>query len=135
MHFPEGLSLALQERATALGIRPEDTEEFFVRGPGKGGQRRNKRSTAVHLHHVPTGLIARSSQYREQHQNRLHAWEQLIATMEEERERMRQMNAYQHFLERKEHEHKPFYAKEHALHEKRHQKKKKERRQESAEHE
>ncbi len=128
MPFPEGLPENFVERAGRAGLKAEDVEEFFARGHGKGGQNRNKRSTSVQLRHVPTGIIVRCEHERMQHQNRMQAWEHLIMAIEEERERQEQMNAYQHFLERKEHARPSPFAKEHMLHEKRHQKKKKERR-------
>ncbi|HEY8378183.1 MAG TPA: peptide chain release factor-like protein [Nannocystis sp.] len=51
-------------------IRPEELEEEFCRGSGKGGQHRNKTATAVHLRHVPSGLHVRVDGGRSQSLNR-----------------------------------------------------------------
>jgi len=43
------------------------------RGPGRGGQKRNKTETAVRLRHGPSGLSAQSDETRSQHQNKARA--------------------------------------------------------------
>jgi hypothetical protein len=40
------------------------------RGPGPGGQKRNKTSSAVRLTHMPTGIFAIAGESRSQHRNR-----------------------------------------------------------------
>ena len=47
------------------------------RGPGPGGQKRNKTSSAVRLTHGPSGLAATASESRSQAQNRRRALERL----------------------------------------------------------
>lgn len=47
------------------------------RGPGPGGQKRNKTSSSVRLTHEPTGLTATAGEERSQLQNRKHALERL----------------------------------------------------------
>jgi hypothetical protein len=47
------------------------------RGPGPGGQKRNKTSSAVRLTHVPSGLSAMAGESRSQHRNRAAAVERL----------------------------------------------------------
>src|SRR3954447_23782362 len=47
------------------------------RGPGPGGQKRNKTSSAVRLTHLPTGLSAVAGESRSQHKNRERAVERL----------------------------------------------------------
>ena len=47
------------------------TEAF--RGPGPGGQKRNKTSSAVRVTHVPTGLSAIAGESRSQHRNKTMA--------------------------------------------------------------
>ena len=45
----------LLERMEALGVLEKDVEEQFVRSFGAGGQKVNKVSTCVLLHHRPIG--------------------------------------------------------------------------------
>ena len=40
----------------ALGVREQDIEEQFVRSSGAGGQKVNKVSTCVLLHHRPSSV-------------------------------------------------------------------------------
>ena len=47
------------------------------RASGPGGQKRNKTSSAVRLHHHPTGLIARGTESRSQHENKARALRRL----------------------------------------------------------
>ena len=51
------------------------------RASGPGGQKRNKTSSAVRLHHRPTGLIAKSTESRLQHQNKARALRRLRLTI------------------------------------------------------
>jgi len=83
MNFPVELpeqSLAL---ATELRVRPEDIDEFFVRGSGPGGQKVNKTASCVELTHRPTGMVVRVQQFREQHLNRIAAYKLLLLKIEE----------------------------------------------------
>ena len=83
MTFPPDLPASFAERAAAAGLRAEDVDEHFILGTGHGGQRRNKRSTTVQLVHHPSGTEIRARSEREQHQNRVDAWERLLAVLEE----------------------------------------------------
>lgn len=47
------------------------------RGPGPGGQKRNKTSSAVRVTHIPTGICAVATESRSQKQNRAAAFERL----------------------------------------------------------
>jgi len=47
----------LFKRMQALGVQEKDIEEQFVRSSGAGGQKVNKASTCVMLHHRPTGGV------------------------------------------------------------------------------
>jgi hypothetical protein len=47
------------------------------RGPGPGGQKRNKTDSAVRLRHMPTGLIVVAGESRSQAENRTRALKRL----------------------------------------------------------
>lgn len=55
---------------TEVNLKPEDMEWEFFRSGGKGGQNVNKVSSAVRLHHKPTGIVVSAQTERDQYQNR-----------------------------------------------------------------
>jgi hypothetical protein len=76
------LDNALLQRLHALGVRPADVEERFVRGTGPGGQKINKTSSTVWLRHGPTGVEVRCQRERSQADNRAVAWAELADRVE-----------------------------------------------------
>lgn len=70
-------------RMQALGILEKDIEEQFVRGSGRGGQKKNKTSNCVVLKHVPTEIMVRCEEYREREVNRWIARRSLCEKFEE----------------------------------------------------
>lgn len=64
------IAVLSEPRAGAVTIKRADLEETFTRGSGAGGQHRNKNSTAVRLHHRPSGIRVRVDGGRSQHRNR-----------------------------------------------------------------
>src|SRR5262245_25439121 len=79
------LPLQIDMRLAALGVRPGDVDERFVRGTGPGGQKINKTSSTVWLRHRPTGIEVRCQQERSQAANRELAWAELCGKLEERR--------------------------------------------------
>jgi peptide chain release factor len=82
--FPDIVEARLRARFVSLDVRPEDVEERFVRGAGAGGQKINKTSSTVWLRHRPTGVEVRCQRERSQTVNRLLAWTELGAKLEEQ---------------------------------------------------
>ena len=76
------LPTQIDERLAALGVRPADVEEKFVRGTGPGGQKINKTSSTVWLRHGPTGVEVRCQRERSQAVNRDVAWLELCEKLE-----------------------------------------------------
>jgi protein subunit release factor B len=64
---------AILQRMQMLGIVEQDLEENFIRGSGKGGQKKNKTSNCVQLTHIPTGIMIRFEKYRERPLNQILA--------------------------------------------------------------
>ena len=77
-----GKEKTLNDRMQALGIREEDIEEQFVRSSGAGGQKVNKTSSCVVLHHRPTGIRVKCQQERSQALNRFLARRLLVDKIE-----------------------------------------------------
>ena len=69
-------------RMQALGVREQDIEEQFVRSSGAGGQKVNKSSTCVVLHHRPTGVRVKCQRERSQALNRFLARRILLDKIE-----------------------------------------------------
>jgi len=73
---------SLLERLRALGVREQDIEEQFVRSSGAGGQKVNKTSSCVVLHHRPTGIRVKCQRERSQALNRFLARRILLDKIE-----------------------------------------------------
>jgi len=77
-----GKEKSLLERMQALGVREQDIEEQFVRSSGAGGQKVNKASTCVVLHHRPTAIRVKCQRERSQALNRFLARRILLDKIE-----------------------------------------------------
>lgn len=98
-------------RLVALGTKVADVDERFVLGSGRGGQKLQKTSSSVWLRHRPTGIEVRCQRERSQSVNRLLAWTELCAKLEnrqqaevarqqDERERSRRRNRQKSYAQK-----------------------------------
>ncbi len=73
---------ALLERMRELNVNEKDIEESFVRSSGPGGQKTNKTSSCVCLHHIPTDITVKYQKERSQSLNRFFARRILLDQIE-----------------------------------------------------
>ncbi|MES2709968.1 MAG: peptide chain release factor 2 [Pseudomonadota bacterium] len=66
-----------------IEINPADIRTDTFRASGAGGQHVNKTDSGVRFTHIPTGIVAASTQDRSQHKNRAIAMEMLKARLYE----------------------------------------------------
>lgn len=75
----------LLERMRRLGVKESDLEEKFIKGSGRGGQKKNKTSSCVYLRHNVTGIEVRCERERSQSVNRYLARRLLCDEIEKRR--------------------------------------------------
>ncbi|MFH1202314.1 MAG: peptide chain release factor-like protein [Candidatus Omnitrophota bacterium] len=68
---------------TDLKSLEKETKVIFYKSSGPGGQRKNKRETAVRLHHIPSGLTVVATEMRLQTQNLDLAFRRLIIKLKQ----------------------------------------------------
>ncbi|MBR0646386.1 peptide chain release factor 2 [Plastoroseomonas hellenica] len=66
-----------------IEVNPADLKTDTFRASGAGGQHVNKTESGVRFTHIPTGIVAASTQDRSQHRNRAIAMEMLKARLYE----------------------------------------------------
>lgn len=66
-----------------LGRLQKEVVVEVYRAPGPGGQRKNRKETAVRLKHIPTGLTVVASERRSQAMNREIAFQRLQKKLSE----------------------------------------------------
>ncbi len=81
-------------------IRNSDLEIIPIKASGPGGQYVNKAQTGIILRHKPTGIMARSTQFRSQQANKKFALEILRAQVEEYEQSIQQKALEKSLLEK-----------------------------------
>ncbi|MFC1703584.1 peptide chain release factor family protein [Candidatus Omnitrophota bacterium] len=70
---------------TSLDNLEKETKIIYYKSSGPGGQRKNKRETAIKLHHIPSGIWVIATEHRTQSNNKQLAFKRL-------QNRLRQLN-------------------------------------------
>jgi protein subunit release factor B len=65
-----------------FSVTASDCEWSYTRGTGKGGQKKNKTSSAVHCFHRPSGAHGFAQDSRKQVENKRSAFVRMAATAE-----------------------------------------------------
>jgi ribosome-associated protein len=71
-------STRLRRFATDMATLEKEVLVEPYRAPGPGGQRKNRKETAIRLTHPPSGIVVVASERRSQAQNREIAFDRLI---------------------------------------------------------
>lgn len=61
-----------------FSVTAKDCDWSYTRGTGKGGQAKNKTSSAVHCSHRPSGAYAYSEESRSQRDNKISAFKKMV---------------------------------------------------------
>jgi methylenetetrahydrofolate dehydrogenase (NADP+)/methenyltetrahydrofolate cyclohydrolase len=72
----------IKKKIDTLGIKLSDIEEKFVKGSGKGGQKKNKTNNTVFLRYIPTNITVKCGSTRSLSLNRFIALRTLIEKIE-----------------------------------------------------
>lgn len=96
-------------------MKRSDIEVFFYKSRGPGGQRKNRKETAVKIVHLPTGITCRATEYRFQAKNK----ELALLRLEEKLRKLKEPQ------KRRKATRKPFHVREKELQDKKLRSKKK----------
>lgn len=72
----------MSNKELLFSITANDCEWSYTRGTGKGGQKKNKTSSAVHCMHRPSGAHGYSESSRSQRDNKEDAFRKMAETKE-----------------------------------------------------
>ena len=72
----------MSKKELVFSVTANDCEWSYTRGTGKGGQKKNKTSSAVHCMHRPSGAHGYSEASRNQRENKEDAFRKMAATKE-----------------------------------------------------
>lgn len=67
----------MSERELLFSVTANDCDWSYTKGSGKGGQKRNKTSSAVHCKHRDSGATGYAEDTRSQHKNKALAFERM----------------------------------------------------------
>ena len=65
-----------------FSVTAKDCRFDYYKGSGKGGQKRNKTSSAVRCTHLDSGAVGQSDDTRSQHSNKIMAFSRMAETKE-----------------------------------------------------
>ena len=68
-------------RELLFSVTAKDCRFDYYRGSGKGGQKRNKTSSAVRCTHLASGAVGQSDDTRSQHKNKPIAFRRMAETV------------------------------------------------------
>lgn len=71
-----------KKRELLFSVTRNDCKWTYFKGSGKGGQKRNKTSSAVRCVHPPSKAVGTSQDERSQHKNRVSAFRRMFHTDE-----------------------------------------------------
>lgn len=76
--------------STDLEILKQEVEITFYKSSGPGGQRKNKKETAVRIFHPPSGITVIATEHRSQAKNKELAFERLQAKLKKVNKKKKQ---------------------------------------------
>lgn len=77
-----GVPILMTNKQLLFSVTANDCDWSYTRGTGKGGQKRNKTSSAVHCMHRPSGAHGYSESSRSQRENKEDAFRKMAESKE-----------------------------------------------------